>query len=399
HTMVHLIMGKIFYHDDLSVSSTSGTGDMIMSENNNELNVSMSVRLGLSDDLDSAIKEDLRGLLQSVNVYQAFHVYLNRCEGGVTRKVIMGSPSISESQYIIISDPNGNATGVPNVSYSVGDMSVNHNYAEWISTDLASYFASEEKFKIISLVVISYPSGAIPVQFPSQTELNQDDGVTVSISSGIAFTKSNVSTSKNVILLDERPQKIYYSEAELDYAILDVNPIGDRVGSYTPLGINALNIEGADQTHATFDLLPVLGISAIADGIEDYQSAVITLQLSQRQNDGSYGNKIDIVNYLSVLYEGGTNSDVTSPDNNHYSMTISRSSGLLENNGAEIILPILHVTVETGSLLESAGHTYGNYRIDVTVTLYDSSGNAYTVSTASNYVIYTNVKVIPDFID
>ena len=54
--------------------------------------------------------------------------------------------------------------------------------------------------------------------------------------------------------------------------------------------------------------------------------------------------------------------------------------------------------METGDPFEAKGHTYGNYRIDVVVALRDSHGTVIKVTRATNYVIYTNAKIVPDFI-
>ncbi|MBP5255804.1 MAG: hypothetical protein J6Z80_01990, partial [Clostridia bacterium] len=67
-------------------------------------------------------------------------------------------------------------------------------------------------------------------------------------------------------------------------------------------------------------------------------------------------------------------------------------------NSAVIELPIIHCHVTTGDALEAAGYTYGNYRITMTVVLRNSGGTKLTLSQASNFVIYTNAKIIPDYI-
>ena len=64
----------------------------------------------------------------------------------------------------------------------------------------------------------------------------------------------------------------------------------------------------------------------------------------------------------------------------------------------EISLPVIHCTVKTGRALELDEQTYGNYRVTVTVML-RNSGVAYLFTQAPNFVIYTNAKIIPTYVD
>ena len=69
------------------------------------------------------------------------------------------------------------------------------------------------------------------------------------------------SYSKNSLNMDETPPISYYSEEEPEVAIFDLNPLGNKVGDFTTLGINALN--PADQTAAEFELLGVLDTTSV----------------------------------------------------------------------------------------------------------------------------------------
>lgn len=176
--------------------------------------------------------------------------------------------------------------------------------------------------------------------------------------------------------------------------------MGDRVGDFTPLGINARNNDGL--SFESFDLYAVLNITTISELIADYADAVVTITLGQKESDGTYTAIDDISQYLSVkLANMETLEDLVSPtftDNGaSYSVVVAKAS--LSDNGADITLPILRFTVKTGAALEAAGLTYGNYRVNVAVELRNGSGTVYPPSRAENFVIYSNVKVIPSFLD
>ena len=69
----------------------------------------------------------------------------------------------------------------------------------------------------------------------------------------------------------------------------------------------------------------------------------------------------------------------------------------MDDNGAEITIPVMHFTVKTGSAFEAAGLTYANYRLVVETVLYNSEGEI-PATRVSNYVVYTNAKVVPTFV-
>ena len=390
HTMVHLVMGKIFYHSDLVIESNSSSGSPIMTPTNNLLVIDFTAEFGLSDDMDSDIKADVQNLIAATDVYQSFVAYLNRKENLVMHKEIIGNPDAAGSycvDYVLNGTPDAATT-----AYTSGTINLTQNCAEFITGDLSSYFASGNHFEIDATVTLTYSADAIPTQFPGRAEVPPADsnGVSVSGESHIAFQQSATSYTKNTIDADEQPQKWYYSETPPEVATLDLNPIGDRVGDFTPLGINALN--NNDATVADFDLLADLNIGPIADRITNYTDAMVTIQVAQKHMDGTYGEPVDITQYMTVDFEGL--SGMSSNENSYYRV-IARSA--LTENAAVIEMPTIHCHVLTGSALENLGFTYGNYKITVTVVLRENAVPI-AISQASNYVVYTNAKIIPEFI-
>ncbi|MCR5055558.1 MAG: hypothetical protein K6B54_01455 [Clostridia bacterium] len=395
-TQVHYITGKIFEHDGLSLHTISETGSEVMSDANRFLNVQMSVMLGLSDDLDT-IKRDIQNLLQQVDVYQSFLVYLNRTEGMDISRAILGNPDLSTSRFRI-ARYGEEATGAYTY-YSGSSIDLTQNRAEFISPELSDYFNDYEKFVVYADVKLTYPNEGIAAQFPGRNEMYPDNGVTVSCASNIGFSGTEIEYSKNSITKEEQGATLFYSQVDLDYAILFLNPVGDRVGDYTPLGINALNLSGESQVSSDFDLMAVLDVSSVIDEIEDYTTADVMVYLSQKQNDGKYGSALDIDDYvLSLKYINDDSSEVNAVSTEPTSYLTSFNRADLDFNGAEIVIPTMRFTVETGDPFEAKGHTYGNYRIDVVVALRDSHGTVIKVTRATNYVIYTNAKIVPDFI-
>ena len=400
HTMCHLTMGKIFDHDNFSITSVSSpSGGELMTDENNVLQVSVAAQMGLSDSLGD-LKGEVGTAVGGTSVYQSFLVYLNRKEGIEQLRAILGNPTISGTWGIDV-NLNDGIRAAEITAYGEGDKHLTQNYAEFVTTDLHTQFATGNKFGINATLTFTYSAAAIPTQFPGEYN---DNGVTVSGASNISFSQSTTSNSKNTVTGNESPVKRYHSAAKPEVATLDLFPI-DGAGKFdfTHLGINAnyldatnINtqvIEGVTYAvSANFDLLATLNTEQVRDQIESYTSAAVTITLAQKQADGTYGSDLDVSDYITAMKVGNTNA---TDDGDSFYAEILRAS--LTDDGSTITLPVLHFTVKTGKALETAGLTYGNYRITVSVALHNGA-SPIGASSAANYVVYTNSKVISEFI-
>ena len=393
---VHLVMGKIFYHDGFSVKSLSepqGGEIMKTSSENNVLKVSLVSELGISDDLSSDIKSSLLPLIEDTDVFHSFKIYLNRKEGEDISKVIIGSPAASGVYGV-----DGILNGEPDISaiaYGVANTRVKQNYVEVVSRDLSNDFASGEKFEICAEVSLTYSDEALLAQFPARNDINSESGVTVSGSSNLAFSVTSTSYTKNSVWGEDIYPISYYTEGEPVVATLDLNPLGDKLGDFTPLGINASNNENASEAY--FELLAVLDISNVSPTVSDYTKVSISVTLSEKNSSGEYVEVEDITRYLSFSLKDIFPAGGFTLSGAKCSAVLLKTEGI-SDNGAEITMPLFEFTVKTGAAFEGAGLNYSNYKIKVEVVLKNSEDSDYTVSRASNYVIYTNARVKPDYV-
>ncbi|MBO4539747.1 MAG: hypothetical protein J5781_05675, partial [Clostridia bacterium] len=391
HTMVHLVMGKIFSHSTLTIATSSETGSLMMTGDNNELNVDMTVQAGLSEDLPSDIKSNLKSMIRSTSVYQGFLVYLNRKEGTLLSRAIIGNPTGSGTYTVA----GGSAT-----SYS--SINVTQNYAEFVTGNLAETFGTANSvFTITASVKLTYDRESdILAQFPGQGQTAPDNGVTVSCASNLAFAADAVTTSKNSLAVDGNPTQIYYSAADPEIAILDLNPVGDKVGDFTPLGVNGLTLD-ENATSADFDVLAVLNVTSVYEQLASYDDAYIRISLQQKGADGTYGSNLDVSDYINSLTLEGMPAGTVVDNDTYYSITLDKAD--LSDNGAEIAIPMFHFNIKTKSSFEANNFgKYGNYRITVNIVLRTTNNNEekqeILVSRVNNYVIFTNAKVIPYYI-
>ena len=251
-------------------------------------------------------------------------------------------------------------------AYSVGNIHKTQNYVEFVSSDLSDNFVTGHSFTVEATVSLGYSAGAIGTQFPGRPSDLSTNGVSVSGSSNIAFSADKTTYSKNIQSGDEDPAQWYYSEEEPETATLYLNAKGDKEGDFTSLGINALNIDGAD--HAIFDLSADLEVTAVLSSVEDFSSVLIMVTLSQKQASGAYGDPLDISEYITSLTVEGIAPARVVDDGTAYYIVLNNKEVNFENH-AEVLMPLLKFRVKTGSALESAGQLYSNYKVSVTVTL------------------------------
>ena len=393
HTMVHLVMGKIFDHTNLTISSASKRGPLLMTSGDNDaITATVSVRIGISSDLGAELRDEVKGYVSATGFYQSFLLYLTRHEGNAQSKAILGNPTATgsyETDYTL----NGSADNALS-AYANDHIHVTQSFAEFVTGNLGSAFAGENyTVEVNAALTLTYSlDGAVAVQFPGRNG-EDENGVTLSASSNIAFSETSTSSSKNSISRDETPPRSYYSEADIENATLFCEPFGDSRGDFTPFGVNALN-----DPPETLEILPTLNFTPVINQVkEHYADAVVMVTLRQKQASGSYGNSdlSDISQYITSLSVG----DVAASNAGHpsyYSVVVDKED--MTEGDVTIEFPRISFSVKTGSAFETSHYIYSNYRLTVSIVLRDGSGNEIAVSKCSDFVIYTNAKVVPSFI-
>ena len=101
-------------------------------------------------------------------------------------------------------------------------------------------------------------------------------------------------------------------------------------------------------------------------------------------------------------YDAGV-ADYSEKKTNEYEYTFVLPRGVVAGSSAlptSLELPF-DFKIYTGAAFEAAGLTYSNYKIRLNVELFKKSdpSDVLLVSQAENYLIYTNARVIPDYID
>ena len=410
--IVHTILGNIFVQDNFTITTLPNDEEMSTLKNNSTLRVTMSSDVKIYEGVYNEISGYL--MTGSIDVYQSFLMYLTRTDkNGVSKNIIAGDPDASAT-YSITSD-----SGVPSASPAATFTSYG-SYAE-ISTGYAinSFITKNagSTATVSSVITLVYETDiAIGEQFPNREDEEMTSvGTSVSGKSNIAYDPLRTSYSKSSTDAADSRGHVYYSHVDDRTAKLTYNVMRDVFGGdYGHLGINPL--DSGELTEITVPTLAVYDISNIIEKAAAYDTVRVHIKL-YRKVDG-YNAMLDIPTYMQNIWHEGFDAAPTSENHltpsdaanfrltgdgayTEYVYSFARSD--LEANSAlatSLEIPIYYI-IYTGSVFEDRGLTYSNYKLNLEVELTKSAtpSDVLSVSMASDFVIYTNARVLPDYVD
>lgn len=406
---VHLILGNIFVQSGTSLSTSPANTEISIMNNNHVVTASMSTTVQLA----AALKSEVQGYLGSgsdIHVFHSFMFYLTRNgnddEG--TRRIIAGDPTVTGS-YVIASE-NGSVAASP---ANDRDITVESTHAQIrsanLNRDLNDYLVNGNGAVITATLSFDYATDvAVSAQFPNRENENETGiGTVASCTSNIAYNREGTSYSKIAAAANDSTGHSYYCKIDNRTAKLHYNVKSDVfVGDYGPLGINPLDDTSLEEvqisTLATYD------ISDIEEKAQGYDLIRCTVKLFCK-SDGYTAAKA-FPTYMSSVSVKGYGAGVTGyaedkTNDYEYVFTLPRSAVESESALATSLEIPLDYVVYTGRRFEQAGLTYSNYKIKLIVELLKSpetaggSPETLPVSIADNYLIYTNARVLPDYVD
>ena len=411
-SMFHLIIGRIFMQT-FSVSSHQGYIEE-MSETNHALNVVLDAVVKFTDASYNEASSYLED--QSIRIYHSFLVNLTKDTGTSAVKKIFGDPACSGSYTITKLDDN---TVVRDGSpYPASGIENTGNYIEFRNNeDLKDWIKKPQGVRISATVRIDFYDEVhddyldLVDQFPEKGDNDSNDiGVTISANSNMSFDMEKTAFSKSSASGNDITNASYYRR-EIKTASLNYNPKPAYDGDVDKLGIDPLD-DPNGLNYMTIDTVGVYDYKNIRDEViaGGYDRLYCELRLYTRNDD--YTSPLMILpsdpgSYFSML---GLNGDampegfVISAETGYlsdgvvYKFVLDKSKVSIEGTD-QLRIPILF-TVLTGSAFEARGFTYSNFKVELKVYLYRSSdGEILEQSRAKDYFIYTNAKVLPDFLD
>lgn len=413
-----VLFGNLYQQTNFSVeanpypSISAKANDALITDSNNMVRTLLSTKVSLTtaaktNQIDSKLDD-------SVNIYQSFIVYLTKRQGGNDTKGVVGNPTATAEYKIVPVTPNETypAAGITPTGTQRNEL----NYVEAASgQSIKDYLKNTDGAIITAELVLTYPDIAQrQAQFPvDQSSGEPTDYTFVTASSNVAYDSTKTAYSKNQIDgTDSNSMKYHIASGK--EATLNYNAIADDKGNpYGQLGINANDLEDSSgkvkvKTNATYILTDV------ADDvpISDYPYIKVTFKLSQKQSRSTgYGNALQIGQYLENVMVKGTNITTATPKKHNgsayvpagntdteYVFVLDRNE-LKTNDNPNILSIPIEFNVYTGSSsFESHEFMYGNFRIDLTAQCLTNQNAATGTANAKNYIVYTNAKLITEFI-
>ena len=252
-------------------------------------------------------------------------------------------------------------------------------------------------------IYLTYTNAGIIEQFPIQPTSESSIGILICANSDWAYTKPALEYTSLHKPGQDAPPTLYHRD-EASGVTLTYNAYQDISGSQSK-GLSQLGVNGLEKSSFDISTAGLYDASTLKD-VESARYLRCTLTLHPKVSQGNYGNAVTLGNYLTkaLISAKVTNtngqlvnatvlgSDATSQDI-HSSGSIVFSLGDSFDHSIPIQLPI-DLTVITGTAFEGQSFTYANYRVKLIVELLDENQGVIAYSTADDYIIYTNAKVL-----
>lgn len=239
-------------------------------------------------------------------------------------------------------------------------------------------------------VTLTYVAGGILSQFIERSTATERKGLQFLASSHLAYSEEALKRS-SVSGSDGNTKRFYRNNpqaATLSY-------ISDGANEHVranQLGVNGrVPEENTISSSATYN---VKNLGVLAGSATRLQYSI---KLLRKNNEGRYEEVSD--NSFCEVTDGKITWRNSGEDFN--SVTFSNMAGSIKLNGSlnanDPIVFEIPLRIKTGEDFENAGGTYSNYQVQLTVSLYNGD-NIIQGSTVSDYIIYTNAKIVTDLI-
>lgn len=251
-------------------------------------------------------------------------------------------------------------------------------------------------------VYLAYDAAGIVEQFPTRSSgLASTNGIQIRGSSSLAYSQEALSNSfirENSQDTDHTYYRKSDSAATMSYSAQD-NEASAPGDSVSQLGINGLEDNFPIQSLGVYNVERVEGASSAK-----YLKCTVSLYCKDNVTN-QYTTPVtgSIGSYLPELKLG---LDITDAGGNiaHTDMTAPSGDGSVIftlpqtfEPGSFIEIPV-EMKVLTGEAFEAEGYRYANYQVRLTARLLDEAQKEIDNSEASDYIVYTNAKILRELI-
>lgn len=413
-----VLFGNLYEQTNMTVtanpypSDPSKVNDSLITNTNNFVLTKLQTTVKLTE---AAATNGISSKLDdSVDIYQSFVVFLTKHKDGIDTKGVVGNPAANATYKIT---PVNDSATYPEIT-PAGSQKNELNYVEATpGVSIKNYIKNTGGATITAELTLTYNTlEQRNAQFPVDTTPSGQptDYTFVTASSNIAYDSNKTAYSKNQLSgTDTNAMKYHISSGK--EASLNYNAMADDKGNpYGQLGINANDLDdNTGKVKVKTNAVYVLTEVAEDVPISTYPYVKVTFKLSQKQSRSTgYGSALQIGQYLDNVQVKGSGITTATPKkyqndgyidagntDQEYVFILNRSQLATNNDNYLLSIPI-EFEVYTGETnFESKQYMYGNFRIDITAQCLKTNSSEAGAAMARNYIVYTNAKLITDFID
>ena len=357
-----------------TVSVTTSNSDSLMSGSNNTIGATLTATIGFADATAAQLFRDYGSRKQ---LHQRFDLVLKLYQGDSVTQTSLASGTTLQVTY----RKNGN--DISTATVPVSGSAAKLTFPDGIQvSDLTGDLTLEAQ------VLLTYTDPGILQQFPTRDSEDTTTGILVCANSYLAYSAPSLAQSSSPISADDGNNRHYYRQetgaTRLHYVATGSNRLNQ-------LGINALEPGEA----AAIDSSAQYVLSSLNAAT---QAATLrcTVTLQRKTDDGGYQNAdVPFQAAIGATVVGSDGRTQDFPAQNGNIADFELLNGI--DNSIPIQIPVtLHIG--TGSALENAGGYYANYRVVLTAQLLNRSGIPIPNSKASDYIVYTNAKIVTELI-
>ncbi len=255
-----------------------------------------------------------------------------------------------------------------------------------------------EGIVVEAVAEISFTTNGL-AELPVRVTGDDQSGVMVEAKSAVSYSGVGSLASSELATSYKADEKsIRYYTAKTVNAKLSYYVNREENSNINRLGVNGIT-DGGQWKLSTLGAYDISDLSS--DLISKASKIKVTLSLYKKGNNGSYGdldNGKTISDYLKKpIITKPTFSDKDATNRTDKFESTFKWNSASYNPGQVIQIPIDY-SILTGSEFENRGLTYANYKVTLTVSLLDKDNKELEGSSATDYIIYTNAKVLTDVI-
>lgn len=367
-----IILGNLFKQ---IVTVESDTSNELMSSSNNAINATLKSVISFNSDY---ARDVFTTYGSNKAIYQRFDLVLKLCEGSSEKQVNFASGTSLRVTY------KRNGSEVGNTSTVLGGGAS----ARLVFPESGINVSDLNKDLVLTAELeLTYTDPGIIGQFPTRGSDDSITGILVCANSYLAYSRPSLEQNSSPESARDTHNRHYYRQ-EAGATNLHYVATGSDLNQ---LGINGLT----DSTPAAINSAAQYELSAL-NATAQAKQLHCAVKLQYKDDNGNYQDAdVPFTASIGATVVGVNGSSGTFDSQKGVTVTFTLANGIDNSIPIQIFVTL---QIGTGSALENASGFYSNYRVVLTAELLSGSGNVIPSSSASDYIVYTNAKIITELI-